>query len=244
MGWLGGSRLWSLSGLWMWTAAAAGREAIRLTAPARLRAQRTVARLAPTWDRPWGRRNGAPRPRRRPCPTQGAVLTAGSIGQMALRRESRPRQPARPGELPLAALSPEPRTPHPHTAGSGTTVWSQPQRQQEATLKSHGASGGSRPDLCPGAARAPGGWAAAACRDTVVGGALGNNARASPPDAKGGVWGWPSLENSRMGEVRALDRPGWGRASRGPQHGPCADWLVGRGRGCWAGPPPVRKSPG
>lgn len=171
MGWLGGSRLWSLSGLWMWTAAAAGREAIRLTAPARLRAQRTVARLAPTWDRPWGRRNGAPRPRRRPCPTQGAVLTAGSIGQMALRRESRPRQPARPGELPLAALSPEPRTPHPHTAGSGATVWSQPQRQQEATLKSHGASGGSRPDLCPGAARAPGGWAAAACRDTVRGGA-------------------------------------------------------------------------
>ena len=104
-----------------------------------------------------------PRPRWRPRLTQGAVRAAGAISQVALRRESRPPA-ASPENFPRP-----PRAPKPRALDHGGV--SAP-RQQEATLKSHGASGGSRPPRpLSGAARAPGGWAAAACRDTVWGGA-------------------------------------------------------------------------
>lgn len=141
---------------------------------------------------------------------------------------------------------PEPRAPHPAPPHRG--LWNH--GVVSATAAARGDSEVPRgiwrlpPRPLSGGSACPWGLGGSRLQGHGGGGALGNNARASPPDAKGGVWGWPSLENSRMGEVRALDRPGWGRASRGPQHGPCADWLVGRGRGCWAGPPPVRKSPG
>ena len=119
-------------------------------APVRLRAQRTAARLAPTWGRPWRDKMGLPghagdpAPHRALCSQQAPSARWPSSGRVGFHR------PVRPGELPSASRSPEPRIPHPRTPSSGTTAWSQPQRRQEATLKSHGASGGSRPDLRPG----------------------------------------------------------------------------------------------
>lgn len=189
--------------------------------------------------------DGAPWPRWGPCPAQGTALTAGSIGQMALEQESRlpPASETRGTSLSL----PEPPAPHPAPP--------RPRLRNHGVVSATAVAGGDSevprgiwwlpPGPPSGAAHAPGGWAAAACGDTVWWrGGSREQCQSLPTGCQRRVRGRPSLENSRTGEVRALDRPGWGRASRGPQHGPRADWLAGQGRECWAGLPPVRKSPG
>lgn len=203
----------------------------------RLRAQRTAARLAPTWSRPWQDKTGLPSHGGDPALPRALCSQQAPSARWPSSRRVGSRRPVRPGELPSASRSPEPRTPHLRAPGSGTTAWSQPQQGQEATLKSHGASGGSRPDLRPeqrvplGVGRQP-----PAGTQCGGGGALRNNARASPPDAKGGCGAGPLWRIP--GRVRYVrwTVPGGGGPRGGPNTVPVPIGWPGRGgnagRGC------------
>ena len=174
--------------------------------------------------------DGAPRPRWGPCPAQGAVLTAGSIGQMALERESW-LPPA--GETRGTSLGlPEPRAPHPAPP--------HPQLRNHGVVSATEAAGGNSevtrgirrlpPGPPSGAACAPGGWAAAACGDTVLRGGL-SGTMPEPPHrmpkegcGDGSLWRIPGRARYVRWTV-----PGRGGPRGGPNTVPVPIGWPGRG---------------